>query len=123
MKIKADENIGTAAVRLLRDSGHDVATVREQGLGGARDDHIFEVCVCEKRVLITLGRDFGHVSRFPPEQTAGIVVLELGGPASLQLLQDRLHDFLAVAADRPLGGELWIVEPGRVRVRLARDAS
>jgi predicted nuclease of predicted toxin-antitoxin system len=106
VKIKADENIGAAGVNLLRESGNDVATVREQGLAGCTDDRLFEVCVAEGRTLITLDRDFGHVPRFPPRQAAGIVILELGGPASLQLLRDRLNDFLAVAASRPVSGEL-----------------
>lgn len=121
MKIKADENISGTGVRLLRESGHDVATVHEEGLSGSDDSKIFQACVDERRVLITLDRDFGHVLRFPPAQSAGIVVLELGGPESLELLHDRLHDFLVVAAKRTIDGELWIVEPGRVRVRLEGD--
>lgn len=121
MKIKADENIGFSGVNFLRTSGHDVASVREQGLGGATDDRIFQVCNDERRTLVTLDRDFGHVPRFPPSQSAGIAVLELGGPALLRLLHDRLRDFLSVAANRSIDGELWIVEPGRVRVRLERD--
>ena len=121
MKIKADENIGSAGIKLLRQSGHDVATVHEEGLSGSDDDKIFQACVNERRVLITLDRDFGHVPRFPPARAAGIVVLELGGSESLNLLYDRLRDFLAVASKRAIGGELWIVEPGRVRVRLERD--
>jgi hypothetical protein len=108
-------------VTLLRESGHDVATVREQGLLGATDDRIYNVCIAERRVLITLDRDFGHVPRFPARQSNGIVVLELGGPASMPLLLERLHDFLIVAASRSVSGELWIVEPGRVRVRLEKD--
>jgi len=122
VKIKADENIGIGGVNLLRDSGHDVATVRQEGLGGSSDHRIFQVCVAEGRTLITLDRDFGHVPRFPPRQSAGVVILELGGSASLRLLHDRRHDFLTVAALRPVSGELWIVEPGRVRVRLEKDA-
>jgi predicted nuclease of predicted toxin-antitoxin system len=121
VKIKVDENIGSAGVGLLRDRGHDVLTVRDQGLAGATDNEIFRVCVNEGRTLVTLDRDFGQATRFPPEQSAGIVVLELGGRASLRLLHDRLRDFLAVATERPVHGELWIVEPGRVRVRLRKD--
>jgi hypothetical protein len=37
------------------------------------------------------------------------------------LLHARLADFLALAATRPVTGELWIVEPGRVRVRLEQE--
>jgi predicted nuclease of predicted toxin-antitoxin system len=122
VKIKVDENIGRSGVDLLRQAGHDVTTVREQGLTGAADEDVFSTCVTEQRTLITLDRDFGHVSRFPPAQSAGIVILELGGAASTKLLCDRLDDFLALATTRPVSGELWIVEPGRVRVRLQKNA-
>jgi predicted nuclease of predicted toxin-antitoxin system len=122
VKIKVDENVGSSGVKLLRERGHDVMTVRQQRLGGCSDNEIFDVCVTEGRTFITLDRDFGHVLRFPPERTAGIVILELGAPASLRLLQQRLQDFLGLATERPVNGELWIVEPGRVRVRLRKDA-
>lgn len=112
----------STGVELLRAHGHDVATVREQGLGGSSDSEIFGACARERRALITLDRDFGHVLRFPPERAAGVVILELGGPASLALLHDRLRDFLSVSAQRDVTGELWIVEPGRVRVRLRKDS-
>ena len=121
MRLKVDENIGRSGIELLRQAAHDVATVREQGLAGAADEVVFQVCVVESRTLITLDRDFGQVPRFPPKQSAGIVILELGGPVSLRLLRDRLREFLALAATRPANGELWIVEPGRVRVHLERD--
>jgi predicted nuclease of predicted toxin-antitoxin system len=121
VRIKVDENIGGSGVDLLRQAGQDVMTVREQGLAGAADEVVFQACVAESRTLITLDRDFGQVTRFPPNQTAGIVILEMGGPASLRRLDDRLRDFLGLAATRPIGGELWIVEPGRVRVHLEKD--
>ncbi len=73
MKIKLDENIGSRGSNLLAERGHDVSTVREQGLSGAPDEVIFQVCATEGRVLITLDRDFGEVLRFPPEKSAGIV--------------------------------------------------
>lgn len=120
MRIKVDENIGRSGVELLRSAGHDVMTVREQSLSGAADETIFRVCAAENRVLVTLDRDFGQVLRFPPSQTAGIVVLEVGGPASLPLLRSRLQSFMALAETRDVSGELWIVEPGRVRVHLER---
>jgi predicted nuclease of predicted toxin-antitoxin system len=122
VKIKVDENIGISGVDFLRNNGHDTATVHEQGLSGSADDRIFRVCLAEERTLLTLDRDFGHVPRFPPQRSAGVVILELGGSASRQLLHDRLQDFLAIAASRAVKGELWIVEPGRVRVRLEKDA-
>jgi len=44
LRFKLDENIGNAAAALLRDAGHDVSTVRDQRLSGARDERVFEVC-------------------------------------------------------------------------------
>jgi len=117
VRIKTDENIARRAVELLRNAGHDVATVREQGLEGATDHRVFDACVAERRTLLTLDRGFGELLRFPPERGAGVVILELGGPASMQLLIDRVCEFIALATTRPINRELWIIEPGRVRIR------
>jgi len=121
LRIKVDENIGRSGVSLLRQAGHDVMTVPEQELSGAADEVIFQACASEQRTLITLDRDFGQVPRFPPKQGAGIVILELGAPATRRLLENRLREFLTLAATRPVVGELWIVEAGRVRVHLEKD--
>lgn len=118
MKIKLDENIGRRGVELLKLAGHDVMTVRDQNLQGARDEALFDVCAGEDRVLITLDHDFGQVLRFPPERAAGLVILEPGPRVTQRSLLDRLRDFLALAEMRSPTGALWIVEPGRVRIHL-----
>jgi predicted nuclease of predicted toxin-antitoxin system len=121
VRFKLDENIGRRRLDLIRASGHDVMTVRDQGLQGIADEQLFEVCVAEGRALITLDRDFGQVLRFPPENSAGIIVLEIGPRATLQGILDRLRDLLEVVETRAVAGALWIIEPGRVRIHL-RDS-
>jgi predicted nuclease of predicted toxin-antitoxin system len=121
VKFKLDENIGRRGLDLIRASGHDVVTVRDQDLQGASDEKLFEACAAEGRALITLDRDFGQVLRFPPEKGAGIAVLEIGQRATLQGILGRLTDLLAVVETRAIAGALWIVEPGRVRIHLRDD--
>ncbi len=77
MKFKLDENFGTRTQQLFLAAGHDVSTVGSQGLCGSPDERLFEICGREGRCLVTLDIDFGDVTRFPPDSSAGVVVLRL----------------------------------------------
>ena len=120
MKLKLDENIGRRGLELLKAAGHDVMTVGEQQLQGAKDEVLFAVCADEGRALVTLDHDFGQVLRFPPDEGAGTAILELGPRPTAQGLLDRIGDLIALLQVRDLTGELWIIEPGRLRVHLPR---
>lgn len=121
MKFKLDENLGETGRRVLEADGHDVMTVAQQGLSGAEDERIYEVCRNECRVLVTLDHDFGHVFRFPPNVTAGIAVLECKGRLSPTAIKARITELATVLRSNPIDGQLWIVEPGRVRMRQQGD--
>ena len=93
---------------------HDVATVVDQGLSGADDHRVIEVCGEERRCLVTLDLDFSNPFVFPPETYAGIAVLRPG-----RLTPDELYataTTLVTALGRsPIEGKLWIVERQRIR--------
>ncbi len=117
MKFKLDENLGDIGRDLLEAEGYDVMTVAQQQMSGTDDQRIYDVCLAEARVLATLDHDFGHTLRFPPEATAGIAILECRGPQSPRAIKARIAELIAVLRSNSIEGQLWIVEPGRVRIR------
>lgn len=121
MKLKLDENLDEKLRDRIGAAGHDVSTVRGQGLGGVTDDVLFETCCDEERALVSLDLDFASVLRFPPERSAGLVVLRVRSPL-LSLVREVVDTFVeALAEERDLSGRLWIVEPGRVRIHSPTD--
>ena len=115
MKFKLDENLGPSIQAIFHEHGHDCATVREEGLGGADDPEVFRAAVVEGRILVTNDHDFGNVLVYPPEDTAGIVVLNPPGRVSHRLLQRLVLALLDTLSREDIRRRLWIVEPGRIR--------
>ncbi|MBM3745543.1 MAG: hypothetical protein FJW34_07080 [Acidobacteria bacterium] len=116
MKFKLDENLGPRTAGLIAEAGHDVATVAQEKLSGTSDARLFEICIAERRCLITLDLDFADVLRFPPHKTAGIAVLRLPRAASPGLLTGLVRSLLDALQSASIAGQLWVVEPGRIRV-------
>jgi predicted nuclease of predicted toxin-antitoxin system len=116
MRLKADENFGSRAVELICAAGHEVSTVRVEGLSGCSDENLFDVCRRERLVLLTFDLDFADVTRFRHELLPGTVIVRLPHHSTAPLIEKLLRQFLAQVAIVPLDGGLWIVEPGRIRV-------
>ena len=47
MRIKVDEDLPRAAVRLLRDRGHEAWSVVERGMGGSKDPVLWQAVQAE----------------------------------------------------------------------------
>lgn len=116
MKFKLDENLSRSALEILIQAGHDADNVLQEGLSGTDDENLFRICQLEGRALITLDHDFGQTLRFPPKASFGIAVLELPRRLNPQSVIVRLQELLVLLDRRAIHGELWIVEPGRVRI-------
>ncbi|MGI8909394.1 MAG: DUF5615 family PIN-like protein [Rubrobacteraceae bacterium] len=115
MKAKLDENLGNRAIDLFVASGHDVATVNGQNLGGVDDEELIEACRTEGRTLVTLDLDFPNVLRFPPREYTGIAVLRVPHPIELDAIRQRIRILLQAIGNEDLSGRLWIVEQDRIR--------
>jgi hypothetical protein len=115
VKLKLDENLDVRLIPLLVAEGFEVDSVRDEGLSGKSDDDLYDVCKSCARVLITLDLDFSNPLRFPPEETAGIVVIRPPRPL-VPLIRTTPWSALDELRTESVTGKLWIVEPGRIRV-------
>jgi predicted nuclease of predicted toxin-antitoxin system len=117
LKFKLDENFGSRTTRLFQERRLDVHTVADEQLSGSSDEAIFAVSAKEERCLITLDLDFCDVIRFPPESGAGVAVIRIPHNPTLVGLEQLVASFLDFIGNDATSGKLWIVEPGRIRVR------
>jgi predicted nuclease of predicted toxin-antitoxin system len=115
VKLKLDENLGRSAAALLRQAGHDVATVAEQELWGTPDRELIKICLTERRCLVTLDMDFGNPLLFNPPDYAGIAVLRLPPRPSMEDLLETIRTIIGGMAKESIEGRLWIVQRGRIR--------
>ena len=122
MRAKIDENMPVEAVRLLVEAGWDVFTVHDEHLVGASDQLVIATCQGEGRVLFSLDLDFADIRRYPPEAYSGIVVLRPVEPDRDGVLA-LLASALPVLARESVYQRLWIVEPGRIRIRGGHESA
>lgn len=113
--MKLDENLGFLCAQRLRDAGHDVQTVPDEGLCGTADPELAEVCKREQRCLVTLDLDFGNPLRYKPWLHPGIAVLRLPRKPQHSDLFSCLDVLTAGLCEEDISGQLWIVQRDRIR--------
>jgi len=115
-RFKLEENPPRDAHTLLADAGHDSHSVIDESLGGGSDPKGIEACLNENRVFVTFDLDFADIRLYRPSDYHGIWVLR---PAtqSVENTVSLLRGALSLLAAEPTDKRLWIVEPGRVRIR------
>lgn len=116
MRRKLDENLPDDLAVELREQGHDVHIVVQEGLAGESDSVVVAAAVDEGRMVLTLDRGIGDLRHYPPGSHSGIVVLRpvRQDPDAILGLVDRL--VRAQPLD-DLRGCVVIVEPRRIRIR------
>ena len=116
MKLKIDENLPVECAEILSDAGLEADTVGGEHLTGTEDSVLAAKSRSEGRVLVTLDLDFANIRAYPPAEYAGIIVLRPKRQNKQSVLA-LVQSFILVLANRAPTGELWIVEPDRIRFR------
>ena len=118
MKVKADENIPFRLVAALRDAGHDVQTVPEEGLTSRPDMDIWSAARREGRLLITQDLDFSDMRRFQPGTHPGLLVVRLRAPGAVALAA-RVSAALKTTPLESLAGCLAVLTERKLRIKRA----
>ncbi len=116
MRIKIDENLPETLCEQLAGLGHDVDSVRQEGLAGRQDDAIWSAVLQEQRFLITQDLDFADIRRFAPGTHAGLMLVRLADPSRRALAAAVVAAFEALAR-QSLAGCFIVVADSKVRIR------
>lgn len=122
MRAKLDENLPVESIPILESAGWQCETVFQEGLSGAEDERVSEICRTETRVLFTIDLDFADIRAYPPSEYEGIVVLRPIHPSRERILR-LLERTMPLLGGQWVAHRLWIVEPGRIRFRGAEAPS
>ncbi|MBI4388706.1 MAG: DUF5615 family PIN-like protein [Nitrospinae bacterium] len=116
MRLFADENLPEPIIEYLRTLGHDVLSIRGEGLCGMSDDDVYLQACRENRVVVTMDKDFTRVFRFPPADCGGIIVVKIYKRTISETLAifKRMFDFLD---EQNITRNLVVISPEGVRIR------
>jgi len=116
MRFLADMGIGGRVVQWLRDHGHDVMHLIEEGLQRLPNGKIFDKGVAEGRVILTFDLDFGEIAALAKGRQASIVVFRLRNTRS-----DHVIHRLCVVLEESMAAlekrAVVVVEESRHRIR------
>ena len=101
---------------MLREAGFEADTVDDEGLSGADDSVISELCRIAGRVLVAPDLGFSDIRSYPPKEYSGIVVLRSKAQDKIRLIS-MLRRLIPILREKSPEGQLWIVEPDRIRFR------
>ena len=116
MLLIADANVFVPMVDGLRNMGHDVFDVKEQGLENLSDPEIFRLAQKEQRILVTMDKDFSNILLYPPGEHQGIIVVKLYRlkvADATKLFLDAMNDIKS----EDFTGNLVIIDRSKTRIR------
>jgi predicted nuclease of predicted toxin-antitoxin system len=113
LRVLLDACVGGALGTWLREAGHDVVDLAVDGAPGLGDDEILQRAYAERRVLITIDKDFGELIFVRSQRHTGL--LRLPSVRSRKRIEI-LRRVLGLHAEDLEQGSVVTVRGGRIRV-------
>ncbi len=116
MRFLVDMGISLQTVMWLREQGHEVVHLREEGLHCLPDADILSKARREKRIVLTMDLDFGYLMAVSKEQLPSVILFRLEDERS-ETVNRQLKNVLAQCkSDLEVGSIISVTEMA-IRVR------
>ena len=112
-----DEDLPRKLGEGLKKLGWETKDVRDSGLSGKPDKEIISFAKECKAVLFSSDKDFANISKYPPKEYYGIVILDFPNEASTDFMMEETGKALVKIPLEDFKGNLIIIEPGKIRIR------
>ena len=116
MKFLADIGVSQSTVRVLREHGHEVISLRDQNLRRMSDATILDKARREGCIVLTFDLDFGDLLATHIESPPSVIIFRLRNQ-SPSSVTPRLLEVISSCRDDLSVGAIVIVEDTRYRVR------
>jgi predicted nuclease of predicted toxin-antitoxin system len=117
MQFLADMGISLRTVDWLRDRGHDVVHLRDEGLQRLPDDEILEKARLENRILLTVDLDFAQLLAIAQSSLPSVILFRLGNE-NYDQIDGCLEIILETCAEDLQSGAMISVNTKGFRIRV-----
>jgi predicted nuclease of predicted toxin-antitoxin system len=112
----ADMGISRRTVEWLREKGHDVTHLRDEGLQRLPDPEILDKARLESRILLTIDLDFAQLLAISRSSLPSVVLFRLGND-NYDQINERLNILIADYTEDLQLGAMISVNSKNFRVR------
>lgn len=116
MRFLADMGVSLAVRSWLRNEGHDVVHLRDEGLHSLPNGAIFRKAASESRIVLTFDLDFGEIVANAGADAVTVIIFRLKNTRASHVIQ-RLRTVVQRSAVALQGRVVVLVEESRYRVR------
>jgi predicted nuclease of predicted toxin-antitoxin system len=116
-----DEDLPRKLGESLKKLGWETKDVRDFGLSGKTDKEIISFAKESKAVLFSSDKDFANISKYPPQEYYGIVILDFPNEVSTDFMIKETGKALVKIPLEDFKHNLIIIEPGKIRIRRGKN--